>query len=195
MTQLMIDTHTQVLKWFRRFSNEKVKEGMRQVAKLASGANSLILFETMLKQAKDYENMIEPLTQCLSSCNDMSLDMCAYTIVRSFSDCREQPLAEEANVADWLKNIAQFAATFFKKYCSVDIVGLLTYLLNKMRFDNEYIQMVVLQKVIADMFGWSMHDVDEMNSQQLGALAGGFALRLELMSQASQFKRRGKSSD
>ena len=45
------------------------------------------------------------------------------------------------------------------------------------------------------MFVWSMHDVDEMNSQQLGALAGGFALRLELMSQASQFKRRGKSSE
>ena len=42
--------------------------------------------------------------------------------------------------------------------------------------------MSVLQKVIADMFGWSMFNVDEMNSQQLGALAGGLNLRLELMS-------------
>ena len=54
---------------------------------------------------------------------------------------------------------------------------------------------MVLQRVISDMFGWQMLDVDSMNAQQLNSLAGGFALRLELMSQTSQFKRRTKSSD
>jgi hypothetical protein len=65
--------------------------------------------------------------------------MCAYTIVRILSDSKERPLDDEANVSDWLKNIASFAASFFKKYCTVDIVGLLRYLLEKMRKDNEYI--------------------------------------------------------
>jgi hypothetical protein len=88
--------------------------------------------------------MIEPLTQCLSTCNDLSLDICAYTIVRVLSDSKENLLDDENNVADWLKNIAQFAATFFKKYFHVDILGLLTYLLNAMRVDNEYISMIVL---------------------------------------------------
>jgi hypothetical protein len=45
------------------------------------------------------------------------------------------------------------------------------------------------------MFGWSMFNVDEMTSQQLAALAGGFSLRLEQMSQTNQFKRRTKSSE
>lgn len=57
----MIETYLQALRWFRRFSNEKVKEGTRQVAKLTTGGNAVILFDVMVKQAKEYENMIEPL--------------------------------------------------------------------------------------------------------------------------------------
>jgi len=38
-------------------------------------------------------------------------------------------------------------------------MGLLTYLLNKMRMENEYNQMIILREVIAQMFGWSMYDV------------------------------------
>lgn len=75
----------------------------------------------------------------------------------------------------------------------MDIVGLFTYLLNKMRSDNEFNQMIVLREVVASMFGWSMFDVSQMTPQQLSSLPGGFALRLELMSQTSQFKKRSKS--
>ena len=85
----MIDTYHQALRWFRRFSNDKVKEGTRQVAKLTTGGNALVLFDIMMKQAKEYENMIEPLVQCLQTCNDMSLDICAFSIVRFLSDNKE----------------------------------------------------------------------------------------------------------
>ncbi len=64
----------------------------------------------------------------------------------------------------------------------MDIAGLFTYLLNKMRSDNEIHQLIVLKEVIASMFGWTMFDVSEMTPQQLQSLPGGFALRLELMS-------------
>jgi hypothetical protein len=58
--------------------------------------------------------------------------------------------------------MAQFAASFFKKYYWVDIVPLFMYLLNKMRVDNEHNQMILLKEVVASMFGWSMFNVDEM---------------------------------
>lgn len=74
----------------------------------------------------------------------MSLDICAYSIVRFLSDFKERQLDEEANLADWLKNIALFAATFFKRFFTADILPLLTYLLNKMRLSEEYISMSVL---------------------------------------------------
>lgn len=60
--------------------------------------------------------------------------------------------------------------------------GLLTYLLNRMRFDQEYNETVILKEVIAKMFGWSHFNVNEMTAAQLQSLAGGLALKLELMS-------------
>jgi len=54
------------------------------------------------------------------------------------SDIKDPALDEEANVKNWLQNLAQFAAMFFKKYHQVDMVGLFTYLLNRMRSDNEH---------------------------------------------------------
>ena len=92
----------------------------------------------MMKQAKQYDNMIEALNSSLQFCSDLSLDICAYTIIRFLSDCKDPVLDDEANVQLWLQNLAQFAAIFFKKYCNVDMVALLTYLLNKMTIDNEH---------------------------------------------------------
>jgi hypothetical protein len=51
---------------------------------------------------------------------------------------------------------------FFKKYHQVDMIGLFTYLLNKMRKDNDHNQMIILKEVVASMFGWSMFNIDEM---------------------------------
>jgi hypothetical protein len=74
------------------------------VAKLAS-SNPLIVFDTLLKLAKEYDNIIEPLNLSLASCNAMSLDVCAYTILRLVSDIKEEPLDKEANVQHWLQNL------------------------------------------------------------------------------------------
>jgi hypothetical protein len=71
---------------------------------------------------------------------------------------------------------------------------LFNYLLNKMRKNSEVNEMIILREVVASMFGWNMFNVDEMTAAQLSSLAGGFVLRLELMSQTSQFKKRSKSS-
>ena len=44
------------------------------------------------------------------------------------------------------------------------MVGLLTYLLNKMRFDNEYNETIILKEVISKMLGWSQFNVNEMTA-------------------------------
>ena len=99
-------------------------------------------------------------------CSELSLDVVAWTLIRIVSDAREEErLDKEANVVDWLSNLAEFAALFFKKYCQVDMRGLLEYLLNRMRMDQEYNEMVILREVIAKMFGWSQFNINEMTSQ------------------------------
>ena len=44
------------------------------------------------------------------------------------------------------------------------MVGLLTYLLSKMRIDNEFNELIILKEVIAKMFGWSQFNVNEMTA-------------------------------
>jgi Transcription- and export-related complex subunit len=51
----------------------------------------------MLKQAKQYDNQIEAINLSLQSCNPLSLDVCAYTILRFISDAKDEPLDEEEN--------------------------------------------------------------------------------------------------
>lgn len=46
--------------------------------------------------------------------------------------------AEDENVAEWLQNMAQFAGTFFTRYTTVDMVGIFTYLLNRMRVESDF---------------------------------------------------------
>lgn len=151
--------------------------------------NSVVVVNTMITQAKNYNNMIETQINSLQYCNNLSLDIVGYSLVKSLSDSSEERLANEATVSEWLQNLAEFAAIFFKKYCRVDMTGLLAYLLNRMRFDNEYNETIILKEVIAKMFGWSQFNINEMTPSQLQSLAGGFALRLELMAQTTQFKR------
>jgi hypothetical protein len=40
----------------RRFTIENVKQSTRQLAKLTSGGNALIVFDSLMKQAKEYDN-------------------------------------------------------------------------------------------------------------------------------------------
>src|SRR5688500_13320930 len=105
----------------------------------------------------------------------------AYTLVRHLSDSTSPSLDNEANISQWLLNLCEFAALFFKKYCNTDMLGLLNYLLNKMRRDNEYNQIVLLKEIVVKMFGWSSFNINEMSTSQLSSLAGGFCLKLELM--------------
>jgi hypothetical protein len=163
LLQAMIETQTQVSKWQRRFSTENVRQSTRQVSKLASG-NSLIVFDIIIKQAKQYDNQIESLNQSMANCNELSLDIFAYTLLRHISDAKDVNPYQDSEVPPWLTNIAQFAAIFFKKYNKVDIEPLFTYLLNKMRLDGEINYMVILREVVASMFGWNMFNVDEMTA-------------------------------
>jgi len=39
-----------------------------------------------------------------------------YTIIKELSDTNEERLDKEANPAEWLSNLAQFTALFFRKY-------------------------------------------------------------------------------
>jgi hypothetical protein len=40
----------------------------------------------------------------------------AYTIVKQISDSRTEAVVQNGEVAEWLQNLAEYAAQFFKKF-------------------------------------------------------------------------------
>jgi len=139
--------------------------------------------------------MIETQINGLAHAQDLSLDIMAFTIVKQLVDSTESMLDAEANVAPWLQNLTEFASQFFKKYHSVDMLGLLTLLLHKMRDEDSYILGFVLHQLIVKLFGWSDHVINQLPANQLNVLAAGFALLLEGRNQTQQFRKNSKSSE
>ena len=74
---------------------------MRLVAKISAN-NALIIFDRIVRNSKEYDNMIEAFNISMSQCDELSLDICAYTILRITSDCKSKTLDNEANIEQWL---------------------------------------------------------------------------------------------
>lgn len=54
----MIETQKEINNWQRRLSIDTVKQNSKQLAKMTS-SHPLIVFNTMINNAKSYSNMIE----------------------------------------------------------------------------------------------------------------------------------------
>ncbi len=73
-------------------------------------------------------------------------------------------------------------------------MGFLTYLMNRMRNENDYALGFTLNVVITKMFGWKDYVINELKASELNLLASGLVLLLEGKNQ-SQFRKNGKSCD
>ena len=64
---------------------------------------------------------MEAMLLALSHVQELTLDIMAFTIVKHLVDTAENPLDHHANFSNWLLYIAEFAATFFKKFYQTDL--------------------------------------------------------------------------
>ena len=117
--------------------------------------NSIIAFDEMVTNAKAYENQIEAQIQAISICQDLALDQMAFTIVKHLADTTESPLDRNQNVAKWLINLTDLASQFFKKFSHIEIMGMITYLIHKLREENSFVLGYMINQIVAKMFGWS----------------------------------------
>jgi len=71
------------------------------------------------------------------------------------------------DIVPWFKNQVEFASSFFKKFPSVDMEGFFSYLLKKMKNDNDFILGYIIHSVIVKMFGWSDHCINQLKASEL----------------------------
>ena len=171
---------------------DQLRQKSRLLTKIASG-NAIIAFDTIGAQAKAYDNQIETQIQAISHSQDLSLDIMAFTIVKHLADTKESTLDKAHGIATWLQNLTEFAAQFFRKYQTVEITGLLTFLVHKLRDEDAFTLGFMLNKIIAKMFGWTDLEMHELSSDKLNILATGFVLALESRNCSQQLRTNKKT--
>ena len=73
----------------------------------------------------------------------------AFTILKHLSETDKPEVNGE--ISNWLQNLSDFAALFFKKFPSVDMLGIITFLLRDMSSSDGFVLHVILSK----MYDWT----------------------------------------
>ncbi|CAH3192277.1 unnamed protein product [Porites evermanni] len=159
----------------KRLTKENVKPSGRQIGKL-SHSNPGILFEYLLSQIQKYDNFIGPVVDSLKYLTPLAYDVLAYCIIEALANPeRERLKHEDTNISEWLKSLAVFCGTVFRKY-SIELTGLLQYVANQLKAGKSF-DLLVLKEVVQKMSGIEISE--EVTAAQLEALSGGELLRAE----------------
>ena len=190
-----INVHKRYQKWHKRLVDaNEMRTKSKQFSKIAFG-NTILAFDLMVTNAKAYENQIEACIQSITLCQDLALDQMAFMIVKHLADTTESPLDKNQNVAKWLINLSDLASQFFKKFSHVEIMGLLTFLIHKLREENTFVLGYMINQIVARMFGWNDIIINQLQPDQLNTLAAGFVLMLQGRSQSQQLRSNKKSTE
>jgi len=190
-----INVHKKFSRWSQRLVDaNETRIKCKQFMRIAYG-NCLLAFDLMVTNAKAYDNQIEAQIAAISICQDLALDQMAFMIVKHLADTTENALDQNQNVAKWLINLTELASQFFKKFSQVQITGLLTFLIHKLREENTFVFAFMIHQIVAKMFGWSDLVVNQLLPDQLNVLAAGFALMLQGKHQSQQLRQNKKSTE
>lgn len=130
----------------------------------------------------------------MTRCQPLALDQFVFTVVRHLADTTEAPLDANQNLAKWLLNLTELVSEVLKKFsCSVDMLGLVTYLVHQMRSSQSFVLAYTLNQIVVKLFGWSDFVVNQMQPENFELLAAGPVLAMRRHSKTDftheQFKQ------
>lgn len=156
-------------KVMRRLTADRAKPSARSLTHFAH-ANPLTVFRTMLRQIQSYDNLIQPVVESFKFITPLGMDVLSFVLVRELAASRQAMKADGTNVSLWLASLASFAGSFYRKYPTVELSGLLQYLIQRLR-NWESVDLVVLSELLSKM--GSCISFEDISLSQLEALAGG----------------------
>ncbi|XP_028517932.1 THO complex subunit 2 isoform X2 [Exaiptasia diaphana] len=159
----------------KRLTKENVKPSGRQIGKI-SHSNPGVVFEYLLTQIQKYDNFIGPVVDSLKYLTQLAYDVLAFCIIEALANPEKERLKlEDTNISDWLKSLAVFCGTVFKKY-PIELTCLLQYVTNQLKAGKSF-DLLVLKEVVQKMSGLEISE--EVTMSQLEALCGGELLKAE----------------
>lgn len=162
----------------KRLAKENIKSIGRLIGR-HTHSYPLIVFSHMLNQIEAYENLIPYVVDALKYSTPLTRDVLAYALLGQLeSSSRERLKQRDTHYSQWFVSLAKFIASFFRRYPSTEIRGLLHLLLRRLSA-GQSLDLLILQELLAKMGG--CETVLELSYAQLDGMAGGRTLRGEVM--------------
>lgn len=107
--------------------------------------------------------------------SDLSLDMIVFSIMRNLIEKQDEysVMDSEGYLNQSLTHLGEFTSLFFKNFSHVDMMPLMTYILNRMKVGDNYYEVFLLSSLLTHMFGFKDLETNLLNEKQLNSLAGG----------------------
>lgn len=164
--QARCKTADETKRMMRRLSKENTKQYGRHLGKITH-SNPGVVFETILAQIQSYESLIVPVVEMMKYLTPMSFDVLSYVMLANLSDPEKTRLKEDGlNVSLWMQSLSSFCGNLYKKYPTIEMVGLLQYIANALK-SGQSLQLLVLRDLVTKMAGIDM--LEDLSKDQLEA--------------------------
>lgn len=162
----------------KRISKDNIKQSGRNLAK-ASHSNPTIFFTVALNQVQAYDNLIRPLVDSAKYLSQFEYDIFSFNLIDALSNPeKERTKQDGTNISLWLKSLASFCGTLFRRYAMMDCTPILQYLVNQLKANNSK-DLVIVSELITKMSG--IEPLANLADAQIAALTGGRHLHMEAM--------------
>ena len=119
--------------------------------------------------------MIVPIVDMLRYASPMSYDVLSYVMLAQLATPSKDRLKQDGlNVSLWMQSLSSFCGNLYKKYPSIELVGLLQYIANTLK-SGQSLQLLLLRDLVTKMSGIEV--LEDISHEQLLAQAGGETLR------------------
>jgi THO complex subunit 2 len=169
----------------RRLSHQSIDALSGPVAKLAH-SNPTIFFTIAINQICSYENLAEVVILALRCLTTMGLEVLVFVLLDALSnEDKERVKSDGVNISDWLQSLASFTGMLFRRY-TTDLTPVLRYIVHQLHA-RQTSEITVLRELILKMAG--IEPLPDLSDQQVTAMAGGPALRIEAVASKTRGAR------
>lgn len=164
----------------KRLAKENTKLIGRKLARFTQ-ACPLVVFNYVLGQVEAFDNLIPYMVDALKFSTELSKDVMAYSLVSQLkkgSSGDAKLKKGDTHFSQWFSALTKFIATYYCRYPTTELKGLLNYLLQRLSIGDS-LDLLVLKELLGIM--GSSETLLEVSPAQLEGLSGGRSLRAEVM--------------
>ena len=111
-------------------------------------SNPIVVFDTVISQLEVYDNLIQPVVDSFKYLTPFGYDVLSFVVITHLASSHRPKLkADGTNTSQWLSSLAQFCGVLYRKYPTMELGGLLQYLVSRLK-NGQSLDLLVLSQLL-----------------------------------------------